>query len=256
MTRERELKPEGAGYGGSAYGGPKPEGALEGKYFDPGDYMRGALEMLEHIRAAFGFEIELLHDVHERLEPMEAVRFAKEVEPIKLFFLEDLLPPEQIEWFRNVRQVCTTPLAMGELFVHPNEWVPLVKDRLIDFLRMHISAIGGLTPAKKAAVLSEAFGVRTAWHGPRDVSPFGHTANVHLSIASPNLGVLEFAGFSEVDEEIFDGCCQLKNGFLYPNDRPGWGMAFDEKKAKQYPPAVETIEWTQARRPDGGLGRP
>ena len=77
--------------------------------------------------------IELLHDVHERISPTKAVEFAKRMEQFHLFFLEDALSPEQIAWFRNIRQVCSTPLAMGELFNSPHEWAPLIAERLIDF---------------------------------------------------------------------------------------------------------------------------
>jgi L-alanine-DL-glutamate epimerase-like enolase superfamily enzyme len=55
---------------------------------------------------------------------------------------------------------------MGELFNSPHEWIPLISERLIDYMRMHVSQIGGLTPARKLAAMAETLGVRTAWHGP------------------------------------------------------------------------------------------
>jgi mannonate dehydratase len=68
----------------------------------------------------------------------------------------------------------------------------LIVNQLIDFIRVHISAIGGITPARKLAALCEAFGVRTAFHGPGDVSPIGHAANVHLTSPVPNFGIRIF----------------------------------------------------------------
>ena len=68
---------------------------------------------------AGGDEVELLHDVHERLSPIDTVKFAKDVEQFNLFFLEDSLAPEDIDWFRQIRQLCATPIAMGELFNNP-----------------------------------------------------------------------------------------------------------------------------------------
>ena len=158
--------------GGNAYGGPglgahhPPDGALDGVYFDPQTYTRTTLEALAHVRAVFGDDIELLHDAHERLTPAQAVQFARDLEAFRLFFLEDPLALEDLGWHERLRAATTTPIAASELFTGPNEWLPLVSNRLIDFVRMHVSDLGGLTPARKVATVAEAFGVRTAWHGP------------------------------------------------------------------------------------------
>lgn len=248
-------RPEGV-YGGPAGPGLPPEHAVDGAYYDPKLYMRTNLAALEHVRVRFGDELELLHDVHERLPPSDAVRFARAVEPLRLFFLEDALAPEDIDWFANIRQTCTTPLAMGELFVNVREWLPLVSNRLIDFVRMHISAIGGLTPARKAAAVAEAFGVRTAWHGPGDVSPVGHAVNVHLDLASPNFGIQEFCGFDDATREVFPGAPELRGDCLHVSERPGHGVDIDLAAARKHPPQRTVDLWTQARLPDGTIARP
>jgi len=240
-----------AGYGGAAPTRQAPDGAMPGVYFDPESYARGVPRLFEHVRARVGEEVALLHDIHERLVPIEAVRLAKALEPYRLFFLEDPLPPEQIAWFHAIRQQCAVPLAMGELFVTPTEWMPLITARLIDFIRVHISAIGGVTPARKLAAVCEAFGVRTAWHGPADVSPVGHAANLHLDLACPNFGVQEWMPFTDEEQAIFPGCPDVRAGYMYPNDRPGLGIDLDEREAARYPCANETIDWTQTRTPDG-----
>jgi len=251
----RYVRAQMGGYGGRM----RPGGvaaAVGGAYFDPDAYARSVVTLFDHLRSSLGDEVQLLHDVHERLVPITAVRLAKELERFRLFYLEDLLPPEQVEWFRLVRQQCTTPLAMGELFVNCREWQPLVEGRLIDFIRCHISAIGGLTPAKKLATVCEAFGIRTAWHGPGDVSPVGHAANVHLDVSSPNFGVQEWAGFSDLEKEMFPGCPELRDGVAYPNNKPGLGIDLNEDLAARYPCPEGVLEWTQARTPDGSLAYP
>src|SRR2546430_6704180 len=78
---------------------------------------------------------------------------------------------EDNDHFRLLRQQTSTPLAMGELFNTQHEYVPLIKERLIDFIRIHISQIGGFNPPRKVAALSEVFCVRTAPARPRDASP-------------------------------------------------------------------------------------
>ena len=150
---------------------------------DAGPYLRSVPGMFEHIRKTCGEEIELLHDIHERLAPVDAIRLIKEVEPFRPFFIEDPFSPEDIGYFKQLRRQTAVPIAMGELFNSPHEWTPLITNRLIDFIRVHISQVGGLSVARKIAALAEAFGVRTAWHGPGDVSPVGHAANAHLDLA-------------------------------------------------------------------------
>jgi mannonate dehydratase len=251
----RYIRCQMGGYGGI---NPceRPENALPGAYYDPDAYARSVPRMFEAVREEFGFELELIHDVHERLRTVEAVRLAKQLEPYRLFFLEDPLAPEQLDGFRMIRQQSATPIAMGELFVHPREWVPLMSGGLIDFIRAHISAIGGLTPAKKLAVLGEAFDVRTAWHGPGDVSPVGHAANVHLDLSSSNFGIQEWPAFSERMWEVFPGCPTVKNGYAYVNEAPGLGIDINEELAARYPCRNMLPAWTLARLPDGSPARP
>lgn len=243
-------------YGGNSNNFNKPEGAPAGAYFDPKRYQNATLRMLEEVRNQLGDEIELLHDVHERLTPSEAIRFARDIEEFRLFFLEDLLAPEDLHWFERVRAHTTTPLAMGELFNHPLEWRTLIEGRLIDFIRMHVSQMGGITPARKAADFAHLYGIRTAWHGPSDTSPVGHAANLHIDLWTPAFGIQEWYRPSEIDYEMFPGLPRVIDGYLYPNDRPGLGIDIDEKLAVEYPVADIVEEWTQARRPDGSAARP
>jgi len=98
-------------------------------------YVNNTIKMFDQLRSKLGFDVELLHDVHERVPPTQALVLAKAVEPFRLFFLEDALAPEDVSWFQIMRQQSTTPLAMGELFVNRHEWLPLVTNRWIDFIR-------------------------------------------------------------------------------------------------------------------------
>ena len=245
------------GYGGRAsLDEMKPDGACEGAYYDPLGYQLSVVKLFDAMRERFGFDIEFCHDVHERLEPIEAVRLSKELEPHRLFFLEDALAPEQVDWFKIMRQQSHTPVAMGELFNNPLEWLGLISERLIDFIRVHISQIGGITPARKLAILCENFSVRTAWHGPGDVSPVGHAANIHLDLSSWNFGIQEWSGWSDKSREVFPGCPELRGGYVYANDKPGLGIDIDEELAANYKCSEALPKWTNARRPDGTLARP
>ena len=234
----------------------RPDGAPAGVYFDPHEKLRRTPAVFEYLRKELGDRVGLLHDVHERLTPTDAVWLAKALEPYRLFYLEDVVAPEDIEWLRHVRSVCATPIAMGELFTNPVEMTPLIAGRLIDFIRCHVSAIGGITPALKLAHMAGAFGVRTAWHGPGDVSPVGMAANVHLDVAMHNFGVQEWWLRTQAELDIFPGMPEVRGGYAYPNGRPGLGIEFDEKAAARFPPDDANPDWTVSRMPDGTIWRP
>jgi mannonate dehydratase len=169
--------------------------------------------------------------------------------------MEDPLSPEDIAYFRQMRQQCATPLAMGELFNSPHEWQPLIAERLIDYIRVHVSQVGGFTPARKIAILAENFGVKTAWHGPGDVSPVGHMANVTLDLVSYNFGIQEYSPFNQRTQEIFSDCPVMKNGYLWVSEKPGWGIEVNEKEAAKSPftPGRNNLNggWGEIRRMDG-----
>jgi len=228
--------PGQAAYGAGAGSGNRGATSLaNGPYYEPAPYIRRTIQLFEAVRKELGPEIEILHDTHERIHPTQALQMGKDIEQFRLFFWEDPVSPEDVAWFRRIRQQTTTPLAMGELFTHPLEWMDLVSERLIDFIRVHISMIGGLTPARKLATLCEAFNVRTAWHGPGDVSPIGHAANATLDLTIPNFGIQEHSSFNERVREVFTGVPELRNGYIYVNEAPGWGIEIDEKAAAKYP---------------------
>ncbi len=147
-------------------------------------------------------------------------------------------------------------IAMGELFNNPHEWVDLITGRLIDFIRVHLSQIGGLTPARKLASLAEYFAVRTAWHGPSDVSPVGHACNAHLDLAVHNFGIQEGPRFSERLIEVFPGSPEVRNGYLYVNEAPGLGVDLNETLAAKYPFPEDPGYWRPLRRRDGTANRP
>lgn len=254
------IRVQHGGYGGNAYeqamASKRPDGACEGVYYDPLGYELSVTELFDYMRNRFGFGVDFCHDVHEHLDPINAIHLAKELEQYRLFFYEDSLAPEQIEWFKMMRGQTSTPIAMGELFNNPREITPLVANKLIDFVRCHVSQIGGITPAKKLASFCEAFSVRTAWHGPGDTSPVGHAADIHLDVSTSNFGIQEWAGFKQASLDVFPGCPELRKGYVYPNDKPGLGIDIDEDLAKKFPCSEKLPQWTNCRRPDGTLNRP
>lgn len=252
--------PQMAAYGAPGSTRQSSTTASQDEVFEPEPYVRRTLDLFEAGRKQLGAEVELLHDVHERVPPRLAVQFAKDMEQFRLFFLEDALSPENIDYFRQIRANCTTPLAMGELFNNPHEWNALIKDSVIDYIRLHLSQAGGLTPCRKIAAMAEAFQVRTAWHGPGDVSPVGHCANVTLDVVCYNFGIQEWTFPNDRLQEVFQGYPAVKDGYAYVNEKPGWGVEVNEKAAAKYPFGSETGPrkalnggWGVVRREDGSV---
>ncbi|ROQ69460.1 mannonate dehydratase [Streptomyces sp. 840.1] len=221
-------------------------------------YLRHVPPVLREVRERVGPGVELLHDVHERLTPSQARELVRAVQDADLFFLEDALAPEDAAHFAQLRAAGTVPLAVGELYAEPQAYLPLLEQRVIDFARIRIPTLGGLTPTRKLVAACELFGVRTAPHGPGDVSPVGMAANLALDISSPAFGVQEAASFTEATREVFPGAPVPRSGRLFPSEAPGLGVDFDEAAARRHPaPApLQHDRWALLRAADGSAHRP
>ncbi len=212
------------------------EGAAPSEIWEPGPYVRTLPKLFEHLRKTVGDEIELLHDVHERVTPSQAIVLAKALEPYNLFFLEDVLRPENLDTFRIIRQQSSTPLAMGEIFVGQWDGLNLITEHLIDYVRHDLAHVGGVTTGKKVATVCEPYGILTAWHGPGNISPITHMANAHVSLSVPNFGIQEYAhGWGEPIREVFTATPVFADGYVDIHDKPGLGIDVNEAAAKKYP---------------------
>jgi mannonate dehydratase len=249
-------------YGGGGFipagQGSRPEGRANTPAFDEETYVARVTGMFEFIRSKIGFEPKLCHDVHSHLTGMNAAEFCRRLQPLQMFFIEDVLPPEQIAWYKHIREVCTTPQAIGEVFSHPFEYLPLITERLIDFVRCRVSAIGGITQAKKIATLCEVFGLKTAFQEGGDNDPVNQLAAYHVDISSPAFGIQEENAFPEAAREMLPGCADIRGGYLYGSGKPGLGIDIDEKLAAKYPlrPITDGSPYPLDRTMDGALVKP
>lgn len=242
------------GYGGSGklhFDPPEREGLPGTVYFEPTKYLLEVPKLFEHLRNELGMEVELLHDVHEQLSPIEAAQLAKLLEPYRLFFLEDPVSPEQKEALSFIRSQTTTPLSIGEIFCDREQILPLFVNRLIDYIRIAPLHVGGITEAKKIMVLAEPFGVKSAFHGAADLGPISQAAAVHLQMSIPNFGVQEWTNFRSVPVfcDMFPLPCEVRDGYAYPNEAPGLGIDFNEALAERFP--YSPVYMPQIRRVDG-----
>jgi len=227
----------------STYGVSKDQ-----KYYEPAErglpseslwstekYLRHVPKLFEALRNTLGDDLHLLHDVHHRLTPIEAARLGKELEPYYLFWLEDPVAAELQDGFRLIRQHTTTPLAVGEVFNSIWDAEQLIREQLIDYLRMSVVHGGGLTAMKKAADFAALYHVQTGSHGASDMSPVCMAAALHLDIAINNFGIQEHMLHNAQTEETFLHAYAFKDGFMYPGDEPGLGVDIREDVAAGFP---------------------
>jgi mannonate dehydratase len=229
----------GEGYGGGGFiaagEGSRAEGGFQGLAFDEEQYVDVIPPIFEYLRSKAGFTPKLIHDVHSKMNGMNAAELARRLQPIQMYFVEDILPPEQIAWYRNIRQICSTPQAIGEVFSHPFEVIPLIQDRLIDFIRCRVAAIGGITPLRKLVAMCEIYGVKTAFQEGGENDPVNQMASYHIDLSSSAFGIQEENHFPQVVHDLFPGMGQIRKGYLYDSGKPGLGLDINEEIAAKYP---------------------
>ena len=214
---------------------PAERGLPPESMWDTEKYLRHVPKLFEALRVKLGDELHLLHDVHHRLTPIQAARLGKELEPCHLFWMEDAVVAELQDGFRLIRQHTTTPLAVGEVFNSIYDAEQLIREQLIDYLRMSVVHGGGITAMKKAADFAAIYHVQTGSHGATDLSPVCMAAALHLDIAINNFGIQEHMAHNTETDEMFPHAYSFAKGMMYPGDAPGLGVSINEEMAARYP---------------------
>ena len=221
-----------------------------GDVLEPPQAIRTALKQLEAVRRALGDEIEICLDVHTRLDLSDAVRLCRASEPFRPFFMEDPLRAENPHLYRRLRQQTAVPLAAGEQFASKWEFRELIEDDLIDYCRVDLCIVGGLTEARKIAGWCETHAIKLATHNP--LGPVSTAACLQLNLACSNVGVQEQPrrpGTSLTD--VVPVQVDWQDGYLLPPTRPGLGVEFDREAARRSP--FQMTEGPHLRRLDGAL---
>jgi len=226
----------------------KPYGVSSGRAYEPAEselpvetewntprYLEVAPKLFEQLRKDHGDEVELLHDVHHRLTPIEAARLAKALEPYRLFWLEDATPAEHQKSFELIRRHSVTPLAVGEVFNSIWDCKHLIEHQLIDYIRTTIVHGGGITHIRRLADFAALHQVRTGFHGATDLSPVTMGAALHFDTWVHNFGIQEYMFHTDETDAVFPHDYALRNGRLHVGDTPGIGVDIDEKLAAKYP---------------------
>lgn len=197
---------------------------------EPGPSARRAARRMEELRDALGEDVELLVDVHTRFGLPEAVWFCDAIADQRPYFVEDALRSEYLEGYRRLRQASRVPLAAGEQLDSKTAFRPLLEEELIDYARIDLCNVGGITEAVKVAAMCEAHDIRVAVHNPLGV--VSTAACLHFNLALTPFGVQEQPYRPGADAEIFPlQAFELRDGALVPTEAPGLGVELDREAA-------------------------
>lgn len=192
--------------------------------------------LFEAARGRLGNDIHLLHDVHNRLTPIESARLGRLLEKYDLLFLEDASLAENQQSYDLIRAHTTIPLAIGETFNSIWDCKHLVENQLIDYIRAASTHAGGVTAMRRIADFAAIHNVKTAPHGAPDLSPVCIATHMHLDTWAPNFGIQEFVGFgNDETRQLFTHEMCVEDGMVQVSEAPGLGVEFDEDAAKEYP---------------------
>jgi galactonate dehydratase len=197
--------------------------------YDQRAALRHTVSTMERLRTALGDEVELLLDVHTRLDPAQAVTLCQELAPLRPYFVEDPLRSENLDAYRTLRQRSTVPLAAGEQLTTKWEFRPLIEGELIDHARVDV-ANTGLTEARKIAAMAEAHHINLATHNP--LGPVTAAASAHLNLVLPNVSVQEQPRPAFPASDLLTGGPVLEGGRIRPAERPGLGIDVDLDAAR------------------------
>ena len=195
--------------------------------FEPRRAVQHGLAQAQAVRQALGDDVEILIDVHTRLDPADSLEFCNKVEPYHPFFIEDPIRSENPASLRRIRQQTSVPLAIGEQFDSKWAFREVIEAELLDYCRVDVCIAGGLTEAKKVAGWCETHYIHLAPHNP--LGPVSAAACLHLCLSSSLVGVQELprAPMSDLTD-VFPVQVPFESGHLLPPEAPGLGIEFNE----------------------------
>lgn len=195
--------------------------------FEPRRAVQFGLEEVQAVREALGDEVNILVDVHTRLDPADSIDFCTKVEQYNPFFIEDPLRSENTASLRRLRQQTSVPIAVGEQYDSKWKFREVIEEDLLDYCRVDLCIAGGLTEAQKIAGMCETHYIHLAPHNP--LGPVSTAACLHLCLASSLVGVQELprAPMSSLTD-VFPVQVPFESGYLLPPELPGLGIEFNE----------------------------
>ncbi len=197
------------------------------------EFTRLGVDCVRAVRDVIGPSRDLLVDVHSHMNLERGLDLARRLEPLNLFWLEEVTPARPLENLAAINRAARMPTAGGESIYGVKGFYPYIAAGAVDIVMPDVKYCGGMLELKKIAALAEGAGLQVAPHGP--ASPVGNMAAAHVSVTLPNFQILEYS-FGEVPwrAELIDPPEQLRGGVLEVAEKPGLGIALNEKTARKY----------------------
>jgi galactonate dehydratase len=213
---------------------------------------RQAERFMAALREALGEEIDIMVDCHGRHFPANAVEFCRVLAPYRPFFIEEPVPPENVDAMAAVCRLSPVPIATGERLVTRFEFRPLLEKQACHVIQPDLCHCGGLWEAKKIAAMAETYYVGVAPHNP--LGPVANAAALHFALSTPNFLIQEdmLADVPWRWEVVRHGL-RTEGGYWLPSEAPGLGVEVDETAAACHPFQQEVLHALTARAPDGAI---
>jgi L-alanine-DL-glutamate epimerase-like enolase superfamily enzyme len=226
-------------------------GPADGNPWDRFDTTEGTFAMCREAREGAGKDGGWAVDFHTRFDYPDAVRLAKKVEDLAPYYVEDLIRSENPDAYRVLRGQTSVPIAVGEQFGAKWDLNSLVENHLIDYARVTVPNVGGITEFLKIMAMCETHYVGLI---PHFTGPISEAALVHLCGAFYGPALMEMLPRATSGYDYLPQAFDFRQGKLWLNERPGLGVTFDEKRLPLLTEVTEAAQPTPIyRRPDGSM---
>jgi galactonate dehydratase len=216
-----------------------------------GEY-KYAERVMDAMRTAAGDDIDIMVDCHGRHSMANAIEFCRVLAPYKPYFVEEPVPPENVDVLTEVRRASPVPIATGERLATRHQFREIFEKHACHVIQPDLCHCGGLWEAKKIAAMAEAYMMGVAPHNP--LGPVANAAALHFALSTPNFLIQEDMLLDVPWRwEVVRHSLETKDGYWLPSDAPGLGIEVDEEAAKQHPFAQEVLHPLTVRAHDGAI---
>ncbi len=211
-----------------------------------------AAECMESIRLSVGDEIDIMVDCHGRHSPGNALEFCRVLAPYRPYFLEEPVPPENIDAMAEVRRASPIPIATGERLLTRHDFRQIFEKQACHIIQPDLCHCGGLWEAQKIAAMAEAYYLGVAPHNP--LGPVANAAALHFALSTPNFLIQEdMLGDVPWRWDVVQSSLITKAGYWLPTSEPGLGIEVNEREAGRHPFKQEVIHSLTAVAHDGAI---